>query len=138
MHHAAQLTRDLQAQLDEVGRTARRDEEQRYRSRQAEVSTLIKENTLSKLEREIEMLKVERQQGMLFDETQGIDAIDRSIDEKRAEIERRTRHHTEVREQLDRERERILKFLLPKRHTMNGSAQVFPVSIEIRLPRGDR
>jgi len=138
MHHAAQLTRDLQAQLDEVGRTARRDEEQRYRSRQAEISTLIKENTLTKLEREIEMLKVERQQGMLFDESQRIDAIDRSIEEKRTEIERRTRHHTEVREQLDRERERILKFLLPKRHTMNGPAQVFPVSIEIRLPVGAR
>jgi hypothetical protein len=136
--HAAQITRDLQAQLDETGKAARHDEEQRYKSRQAEVSTLINENTLAKLEREIEALKVERQQGMLFDEAQGLDAIDRSIEEKRAEIERRTRHHTEVREQLDRERERILKFLLPKRHAMTGPAQVFPVSIEVRLPGGGR
>jgi superfamily II DNA or RNA helicase len=136
--HAAGLTQSLQAQLDETGKAARADEEQRYRSRQAEVSALINENTLAKLEREIESLKTERKQGMLFEEAQRLDEIDRSIEEKRAEIERRTRHHTEVKEQLDRERERILKFLLPKRHAMSGPAQVFPVSIEVRLPGGAR
>ncbi len=134
--HAAQLTKDLQAQLDETGKAARQDEEQRYRSRQAEVSALINENTLAKLEREIKSLKVERMQGRLFDEEQRLDAIDRSIEEKRAEIERRTRQYTEVREQLGRERERILKFLLPRRHAMLDAAQVFPVSIEVRLPGG--
>jgi superfamily II DNA or RNA helicase len=136
--HAAKLTRDLQTQLEETGKTARADEEQRYRSRQAEVSSLINENTLAKLEREIESLKLERLQGTLFDEDQRLDAIDRSIEEKRAEIERRRRHYTEVRDQLNRERERILKHLLPKRHAMSGAAQVFPVSIEVRLPGGTR
>lgn len=137
-HHAAHLTKALQTQLEETGKAARADEEQRYRSRQAEVSTLISENTLAKLEREIEALKLERNQGMLFDEDQRLDAIDRSIEEKRAEIERRMRHHTEVRDQLERERERVLKFLLPKRHAMSGPAQVFPISIEVRLPGGVR
>ncbi len=136
--HAAALTQVLQAQLEETGKVARADEEQRYRSRQAEVSTLINENTLAKLEREIDSLKIERKQGMLFEEAQRLDEIERSIEEKRAEIERRTRHHTDVKEQLDRERERILKFLLPKRHAMSGPAQVFPVSIEVRLPGGRR
>jgi len=134
--HTGQLTQTLRTQLDQAGQAARADEEQRYRSRQAEVSTLIAENTLARLEREIEALKVERMQGTLFDAEQRLDAIDRSIDEKRAEIERRTRHYTEVRDQLERERERILKFLLPRRHTLSGSAQVFPVSIEVRLPGG--
>jgi len=136
--HAADLTKALRAQLEEAGKTARMDEEQRYRSRQAEVSSLIAENTLAKLEREIAALKAERKQGMLFDEAQRLDQIDRSIEEKRAEIERRTRHYTEVRDQLERERERVLKFLLPRRHAMPGPAQVFPVSIEIRLPGGAR
>ena len=115
---------------------ARKQEEERYRSRQGEVSSLIAENTLAKLEREIEKLKGERQQGLLFDEEARLDAIDRSIEEKREEIARRTRHYEEVREQLDRERDRILKYLLPKRHAMSGTAQVFPVSIELRLPEG--
>ena len=136
--HADQLTQSLREQLEESGKQARQDEEQRYRSRQGEVSTLITENTLAKLEREIEALKAERQQGTLFDEAQRLDAIDRSIEDKRAEMERRTKQHEEVRDQLERERERILKFLLPNRHAMSGPAQVFPVSIEERLPGGGR
>ena len=115
---------------------ARKQEEERYRSRQGEVSSLIAENTLAKLEREIEKLKAERQQGLLFDEEARLDAIDRSIEEKQEEIARRTRHYEEVRAQLERERERILRYLLPKRHAMSGAAQVFPVSIEVRLPGG--
>jgi hypothetical protein len=79
---------------------------------------------------------VERQQGLLFDEAQRLEEIDRSIQEKKDEIARRTRHYEEVRSQLERERERVLKLLLPKRHAMAGPAQVFPVTIEVRLPGG--
>jgi superfamily II DNA or RNA helicase len=134
--HAQQLTQALQRQLEASGVDARRQEEERYRSRQGEVSTLIAENTLAKLEHEIEQLKRQRTPGFLFEEEERLDEIDRSIDEKRAEIGRRTRHYEEVRGQLERERERILRHLLPKRHAMSGAAQVFPVSIEVRLPQG--
>jgi hypothetical protein len=132
--HAEKLTADLRAQLVRDGDQARRQEDERYRSRQGEVSSLIAENTLAKLEREIEKLKAERRQGLLFDEAGRLEAIDRSIEEKQEEITRRSRHHEEVRDQLDKERERILKHLLPKRHAMSGEAQVFPVCVEIRLP----
>ena len=114
----------------------RRQEDERYRSRQGEVSSLIAENTLAKLEREIEKLKADRQQGQLFDESERLEMIDRSIDERREEIARRTRHYEEVREQLEKERERILRHLLPNRHTMSGEAQAFPVCVEVRLPGG--
>ncbi|MFH2076656.1 MAG: helicase-related protein, partial [Pseudomonadota bacterium] len=133
---AAKLTTNLKSQLETTGVQARRQEEERYRSRQGEVSTLIAENTLGKLEREIDQLKVERRQGLLFDEEARIDAIDRSIEEKQAEIARRTRHYEEVRVQLERERERIVRVLLPRRHAMTAAAQVFPVTIEVRLPGG--
>lgn len=136
--HSDQLTKSLLAQLEESGKASRADEEHRYRSRQAEVSTLISETTIAKLEREIETLKGERRQGTLFDEANRLDDIDRSIEEKNAEIDRRTKHYKEVRDQLERERERVLKFLLPKRHAMSGPAQVFPVCIEVRLPGGAR
>jgi hypothetical protein len=134
--HAEHLSAALQRQLESAGAHARKQEEERYRSRQGEVSSLIAENTLAKLEREIVKLKTERQQGLLFDEESRLDAIDRSIEEKREEIARRTRHYEEVRDQLERERERILKHLLPRRHAMSSAAQVFPVSIEVRLPGG--
>lgn len=132
--HAARLTKSLKGQLESAGIQARRQEEERYRSRQGEVSSLIAGNTVARLEREIEKLKADRLQGLLFDEAARFDAIDQSIEEKQEEIARRTRHYEEVRAQLERERERILKYLLPKRHRLAGVAQVFPVSIEIRLP----
>jgi helicase-like protein/SNF2 domain-containing protein len=134
--HAMSLTEQLQVQLEKTGTEARKKEEERYRSRQGEVSSLIAENTFTKLEREITKLKVDRQQGVLFDKEQHLEAIDRSIQEKQEEIARRTRHYEEVRKQLDRERERVLKHLLPRRHNMAGTAQVFPVCIEVCLPGG--
>ena len=84
----------------------------------------------------LERLKVDRQQGLLFDQDRQLDALDRSIEEKELEIGRRHKHYEEVRAQLDKERERVLKYLLPKRHAMPGAAQVFPVAIELRLPGG--
>lgn len=132
--HAERLTTMLRQHLEEAGARARKDEDERYRSRQGEVSALITENTIGKLEREIARLQEERRQGLLFDEGHRLDEIDRSIEEKREEIARRTRHYQEVKQQLERERERILRNLLPKRYAMNGAAQVFPVSIEVRLP----
>jgi len=134
--HAARLTGNLRSQLEQAGKEAGAQEEERYRSRQGEVSTLIAENTLAKLERELARLKVERQQGLLFDQERQLEGLDRSIREKEEEIARRTRHYEEVRAQLERERERVLKRLLPKRHTMGGQAQVFPVCVEVRLPGG--
>ncbi|HET6496295.1 MAG TPA: helicase-related protein, partial [Thermoleophilia bacterium] len=134
--HAARLTDALRREVETAGAAARAQEDERYRSRQGEVSTLIAENTLGKLEREIGKLKGERQQGTLFDEQARLDDLDRSIEEKQAEIERRRRHYEEVRAQLERERERILRYLLPKRYSMPEAAHVFPVTIEIRLPGG--
>jgi hypothetical protein len=133
--HREHLTATLGRELERAGAEARRVEDERYRSRQGEVSSLIAENTLARLEREIAKLQAERRQGLLFDQDARLDAIDRSIEEKQQEIARRTRHYEEVRGQLERERERILRHLLPRRHAMAGPAQVFPVAIEVRLPR---
>lgn len=132
--HARTLTFHLETQLANDGTRARQQEDERYRSRQGEVSSLIAENTLARLEREVAQLKAERAQGRLFEEAERLDQIDRSIEEKQGEIARRTRHYEEVRDQLDQERERILKTVLPQRHTLSGEAQVFPVGIEVRLP----
>ena len=135
--HAETLTHNLQEQLKLDGEQARLQEDERYRSRQGEVSSLITANTVKKLEREVAQLVIERNQGQLFDEAGRPDRIARSIEEKQQEITRRKRHCEEVREQLEKERKRILEHLLPKRHAMSGAAQVFPVSIEVRLP-GER
>ena len=131
--HAASLTAGLRTQLERDGDRSRREEDERYRSRQGEVSALIEENTLARLEREIERLKEEKRQGTLFDEADRLGRIDRSIEEKEAECDRRRHNFEEVREQLEKERERILARVLPNRFSMTGEAQVFPVVVEFRL-----
>lgn len=134
--HAEHLTDALSKALVAAGADARQSEDERYRSRRGEVSALIAGNNLEKLQKEIVKLQTSRQQGLLFDREARLDELDRSIEEKEAELQRRTRHYEEVRAQLDREQDRILKYLLPRRHAMVGSVQVFPVSVEVRLPGG--
>lgn len=123
-----QLALDLEAALEE--------EDKRYRSRQGEISVLIESNTTQRLEKELADLKAKRQQGVLAFAAHGLDEMDRSIQAKEEELERRTAQYESVRHQLEKERIRILKYLLPKRFAMEGSAQVFPVSVEVRFPGG--
>ena len=131
-----ELTRALRDQLTTDEKEARRIEEERYRSRQGEISTLIEKSTVARLEREIQQLEGERAQGLLFDEAGRLAEIERSIEEKEEEIRRRRQHYEEVREQLDAERKRILERLLPGRYSLAGQAQVFPVALELRLAGG--
>ena len=132
--HAEQLTASLEDQLVVDHDTARQREDDRYRQRQGELSTLIEQSTVDRLEREIAELRDKQSQGRLFEEAEELSQIDQSIEAKRDEIERRKHHYEEIREQLRRERTRILDHLLPKRYALAGSAHVFPVAIEVRLP----
>ena len=133
-HRAQELTAALRARLETDGAEALRRENERYRSRQGEVSELIERNRIQRLERQIEKLRRERQQGRLFEQRRDLDRIASSIQEKEREIDRRRRHYEDAREQLERERRRIVDRLLPRRHALAGDAQVFPVAIEVRLP----
>ena len=49
-------------------------------------------------------------------------------------MRRRRQHYEELREQLQIERERVLSGIIPRRFALRGTAQVFPVALEIRLP----
>ena len=98
------------------------------------MSALIEQSTTARLAREIAQLGHRARQGQLFDEIERLAEIEQSIDEKREELRRRRHHYEEIRRQLQRERTRVLDRLLPARFAMAGSAQVFPVAVEIRLP----
>jgi len=132
--HARKLTGSLQAQLQADGATALRDANERYRSRQGEVSELIEQQSVKRLQREIDTLRRSLTQGRLFDQRRDLERIADSIQEREREIDRRRRHYEEAREQLERERRRIVERLLPKRHALAGEAQAFPVTVEVRLP----
>jgi len=129
------LTKRLTVQLQADGEKAKTEEQTKYQSRQGEVSSLIVENSLAKLESQIARLKQDLQQGRLFDKQAQLDDLDRSLEVKKEELERRRQHYEEVREQRARERDRIMNLLLPKRFALQGTAQVFPVAVEVWLPR---
>ena len=128
------LTGKLRTQLDADGTAARRREDERYRSQVGEVSTLIERSTVERLTGEIRQLRVRRQQGQLFEDAADLEKVERSIDEKLKEIERRREHYEEIRAQLRHERARVLDRLIPARFTLVGEARVFPITIEVRLP----
>ena len=128
------LTERLRRQLETDGEAARKREDERYRQRRGEVSALIEQSTVARLAREVALLAERRRQGRLFDESERLAEIERSIEEKEEEIRRRRHHYEEIREQLQRERTRVLERLLPARFALAGEAQVFPVAVEVRLP----
>lgn len=132
--HSEELTESLLEQLQVDGKEALKREDERYRSRQGEVSELIEQTRIQRLEKEIKKLQTEQRQRLLFDQRRDLERIANSIQEMQREIEHRRRHYEEAREQLEHERRRIVDRLLPKRHALAGKAQAFPVAIEVRLP----
>jgi hypothetical protein len=133
--HGAELEKRLVESLEiEYGDAVKR-EEARFHSRQGELSTLILEQSLAKLESEILELEIKRKQGQLFDEDLLFADLVSSQRAKEDELERRRAHYELLRQQLSRERVRVMEHLLPKRYALRGHVQVFPVAVEIRFPR---
>lgn len=116
--------------------TLRETEEQRerdaFRSRIGEVSALKATNSIQKLEREIEDWKLQARQSDLFDNVDELASA--KVRDLEDEIKRRTRHFDDLLERLKAEQERVLKRVVPNRYRLRGSCQVFPVTVEIRLP----
>jgi hypothetical protein len=133
------LATNLEQRVSEALVSERREaverEEARFRSRQGELSTLIEEQSLAKLEAEIRDLEIEKRQGQLFDEEDRLAELVSSQRPKEEELKRRRAHYELLREQLARERVRVMDHLLPRRFTLRGNMQVFPVAVEIRFPR---
>ena len=131
---AQNLTTELKKALDKESQSARKEAQERFTSRNREISALMGEQSLAKLEREIEEVAMELRQGRLFDPEGRVENLQRTIAEKEEELKRRQTHFVELREQLAKERDRVVARLLPARFTLRGSAQCFPVAVEIRLP----
>ena len=132
--HRDELTEALMEQLEVAGAQALKDEDERYRQRQGELSALIQNQTIARLETELEKLAAERARGLLFNQEERHTEIERSEEEKRQELIRRRQQLDQVRERLAQERTRILERLLPARFALAEEAQVFPVAVEVRLP----
>jgi hypothetical protein len=63
-------------------------------------------------------------------------AIEQRIADLEEELRRRETHYRELLEYLKADQERVLERMLPRRYKLHGGVQVFPVAIEIRVPKG--
>ncbi len=144
--YALERTDVVREQMGVIGRKARKDERARFRHRIGEVTRAMQTTTLQKLARERDKLEAERAQldtqAALLPSVQASREATSRAHAKRErdiqeELDRRTRHYATLRDQLIAEKSRVIDHLLPRRYELRGTVQVFPVTVEIRLPQKD-
>ena len=103
-----------------------------FEKRIKEVQTLKGNQSIEKLKREIDE---ERQASIQLDILEDADAVaEKRLRDLEDELKRRQGQFGDLLERLKAEKDRVLKYVLPQRYQLRGEAQVFPVTIEIRLP----
>jgi superfamily II DNA or RNA helicase len=128
-----ELTQQLQGALKAKQTVALQEERDRFKDRLKEVEKAMRETTLQKLEKERDRLLEDMQQlSFIPEEQQAQEAKLRDLED---ELRRRRSHYQLLLDQLKRERDRVLNLIVPQRHSLRSQAQVFPVTVEIRLPR---
>jgi superfamily II DNA or RNA helicase len=129
---ALNLTTQIEQQIAITGKEALAEEKERFRLRLKEVEKAMRETTIQSLEKERAKLLTDMQQGMLFPEflRQKEEAL-RNLEE---ELRLRRSHFEDLYRDLEHEQKRVIDYMIPKRYRLRGQAQVFPVTVEIRLP----
>lgn len=126
------LTQQLKKELAARKTIALKEEQSRFKHRLKEVEKAMRETTLSKLEKERDALLEDMQQLLLIAEQR--QAQEGRLRDLEDELRRRRSHYQLLLDQLEQERDRVLTLILPQRYALRGQAQVFPVTVEIRLP----
>ena len=118
------------------GKAVREIEKKRFDRRRKELERAIGENQLAKLAKEADKLRTKARQLSLFSEID--QEIQKRLADLDAELALRKSHYEQVQKRLAAEAERTLTQVLPKRYALRGAARVYPIAVEIRLPRGAR
>lgn len=130
--YRAQLTATLAEELKSAGDVATEHEKAAFERRIREVASLQREQSIEKIKREIEERRAAQLQYSLLEDVS--ERAERELRDLHDELKRRQGQFGDLLERLKDERDRILKHVMPHRFVLLGSAQVFPVTIEIRLP----
>lgn len=130
--YRAQLTATLAKELKSAGDVATEHEKAAFERRIREVASLQREQSIEKIKREIEERRTAQLQYSLLEDVS--ERAERELRDLHDELKRRQGQFGDLLERLKDERDRILKHVMPHRFVLLGSAQVFPVTIEIRLP----
>jgi DNA repair exonuclease SbcCD ATPase subunit len=126
------LTQYMRQELKSAYEQARSYEKEAFEQRIREVAALQKAQSIEKLKREIEEQRVAGVQQHLFEDADAI--AEKRLRDLEDELRRRQNQFGDLQARLSAEKSRILEQVLPRRFALRGEAQVFPVTIEIRLP----
>lgn len=129
---AADLTAHLERQMKLAYEEEDKSQGDRFKHRIKEIERLRSETSIARLEKEIEGLELESRQLSLLPEHHRVQEA--RLRDKQEELERRLTQFRDLLLVLEHERDRVLKRLLPARYRLRGTAQAFPVAVEIRLP----
>ncbi|UBU49915.1 DISARM system SNF2-like helicase DrmD [Cobetia amphilecti] len=127
------LTGALKAELGSALEESSQHEKEAFERRINEVAALQRNQSIEKLKREIEEKRAEARQFHLLEDAD--EMAERELRDLEDELKRRQGHFGDLLERLKSEKQRILEQVVPKRFALHGEAQVFPVTIEIRLPK---
>lgn len=130
--YRSRLTSTLAAELKVAGEVATEQEKAAFERRIREVASLQREQSIEKIKREIEERRTQQLQFSLLEDAN--EKAERELRDLQDELKRRQGQFGDLLERLTQERERIIKHVMPNRFALLGSAQVFPVTLEIRLP----
>lgn len=126
--------------LERERRQRQEEENHNFQSREGELSALIHGRSikaiLEELQRQKERLEILKACPMLFHELQEqeLHETQEKIDHASRALQDEQEHHEELRQQLQRERHRILDELLPRRYALDGEIKLYPIAVEVILP----
>ena len=126
------LTLTMRHELKSAYEQARNHEKDAFEQRIREVAALQKVQSIDKLKREIAEQRAASIQQQLFDDADAI--AEKQLRNLEDELKRRQNQFGDLQERLTAEKARILEQVLPRRFSLRGEVQVFPVTIEIRFP----
>lgn len=130
--YRARLTETITTELRAAGAEAAAYEKEAFERRIREVSALQRDQSIDKLKREIEEQRTAAIQYSLLEDANEL--AERRLRDLQDELKRRQRQFGDLLERLQQERDRILRHVLPNRFSLRSTVQVFPVTVEIRLP----
>jgi len=127
------LTTLVLSHLEKQSKVAADDEKKTFDHRKKEIERLMSETSIKKLEKERDKLLTAMQQQELF--APRVREQEEKLRDLEEELKRRRSHYQELLDRLKIERTRVLEQILPQRYKLRGKVQVFPVAVEILLPR---
>lgn len=130
--YRTELTKTIKTELTAAGVEAAAHEKESFERRIREVSALQRDQSIDKLKREIEEQRTAALQYSLIEDAN--EMAERRLRDLQDELKRRQGQFGDLLERLQQERGRILRHVVPNRFSLRSTAQVFPVTVEIRLP----